>query len=176
LIREYFGFYSLGDVHHVDSLALIVHAIEGRWGRLYITNHILDETLTLLKYRISPETAKAFLDTFIETVLVQIIFSDRELENESLKIFRENITRKGLSYTDAVSVAVIRNVKLSRFLTYDLRSFQGLLNNIIGPNYWNTLDRREKEKYCYWQRNFSLNVLHYVINLLFNVKIGAKHC
>jgi len=77
---------------------------------------------------------------------VQIIFSDRELENESLKVFRENITRKGLSYTDAVSVAVIRNMKLSRFLTYDLRSFQGLLYNMVGPNYWNTLDGREKEK------------------------------
>ena len=85
---------------------------------------------------------------------MQIIFSDRELENESLKIFRENITRKGLSYTDAVSVAVIRNVKLSRFLTYDLRSFQGLLNNIIGPNYWNTLDRREKEKILLLAKKF----------------------
>ena len=138
----------------MDSLALIVHAIEGRWGRLYITNHILDETLTLLKYKISPETAKAFLDTFIETDLVQIILSDRELENESLKIFRENITRKGLSYTDVVSVAVIRNMKLSRFLTYDLRSFQGLLNNMIGPNYWNTLDRREKEKILLLAKKF----------------------
>ncbi|MHA1835123.1 MAG: hypothetical protein ACTSV7_14195 [Candidatus Baldrarchaeia archaeon] len=76
------------------------------------------------------------------------------MENESLKIFRENITRKGLSYTDAVSVAVIRNVKLSRFLTYDLRSFQGLLNNIIGPNYWNTLDRREKEKILLLAKKF----------------------
>ena len=85
---------------------------------------------------------------------MQIIFSDRELENESLKIFRENITRKGLSYTDAVSVAVIRNVKLSRFLTYDLRSFQGLLNNIIGPNYWNTLDRREKGKILLLAKKF----------------------
>jgi len=43
---------------------------------------------------------------------------------------------------------------LSRFLTYDLRSFQGLLNNIIGPNYWNTLDRREKEKISLLAKKF----------------------
>jgi len=85
---------------------------------------------------------------------VQIILSDRELENESFKIFRGNITRKGLSYTDAVSVAVIGSMKLSRFLTYDLRSFQGLLNNIVGPNYWNTLDRREKEKILLLAKKF----------------------
>ena len=71
-----------------------------------------------------------------------------------LKSLGKNITRKGLSYTDAVSVAVIRNVKLSRFLTYDLRSFQGLLNNIIGPNYWNTLDRREKGKILLLAKKF----------------------
>jgi len=152
----FFGFYSLRDTHHMDSLALIVHAIEGRWGRLYITNHILNETLTVLKYRVSPEAAKAFLDTFIEADIVQIILSDKELENEALKVYKENITRKGLSYTDAVSIAAIRNMKLSTFLTYDIRSFQGLLKNIIGPNYWNTLDGREKEKILLLVKKFQL--------------------
>ncbi len=45
----FFAFYSLRDTHHFDSLGLITHLVEGRWGRAYITNHILDEVVNILK-------------------------------------------------------------------------------------------------------------------------------
>lgn len=66
----FFGFYSLRDKHHLDSIALIVHLVEGRWGRGYITNHILDETLNILKYKVSVEVANAFIEAFIDVCCV----------------------------------------------------------------------------------------------------------
>jgi len=142
----FFAYYSLRDKHHLDSIALIVHLVEGKWGRAYITNHILDETLNILKYRLSPETSKAFLDAFINNEVVKVIYPNEELELIALDIFRENISRKGFSYTDAVTVAVVRRLKIGYLLSYDVRSFSGFVDSIIGMNYWSSLPKHEQHR------------------------------
>jgi len=142
----FFAFYSLRDKHHLDSLGLITHLVRGKWGKPFITNHILDETLNILKYRIAPETSRAFIETFLEKGIIEILYTDNELETKALKIYRKNLGRKGLSYTDAVTVAVMKEFIIDYLLSYDTRSFQGLINNIIGPNYWQTLPSSEKEQ------------------------------
>jgi len=142
----FFAYYSLRDKHHLDSVALIVHLAEGKWGRAYITNHILDETLNILKYRLSPETSKAFLETFIDNGFIKVIYPGEELELKALDIFRENISRKGFSYADAVTVAVIKTFKIDHLLSYDTRSFLGLVENIVGMNYWNLLPKHEQNR------------------------------
>ena len=142
----FFGFFSVKDVHHLDSIAIIIDYTKGRWGKGYVTNHILDETLNLLKYRISPEAARVFIEKFIDQKLIEILYTDSELEKEALQLFKKNTARKGFSYTDAVTAAAIRHYGTDHLLTYDLRSFQGLIDNITGPNYWNTLPpERQKQ-------------------------------
>ncbi len=142
----FFAYYSLRDKHHLDSIALIVHLVEGKWGRAYITSHILDETLNILKYRLSPETSRAFLEAFIDNEVVRVIYPDEKLELKALDLFRKNISRKGFSYTDALTVAVVRELKISYLLSYDARSFSGLVDNIVGMNYWNSLPRHEQRR------------------------------
>ena len=142
----FFAFYSLKDRYHLDSLALIVHLIEGKWGRAFITNHILDETLNILKYKLSYKTANAFIEVFIDRDLIKVLYTDREIEEEALRIFKENISRKGFSYTDAITVAVIREYGINYLLTYDERSFTGLVENIVGIDYWSTLTREEQNR------------------------------
>lgn len=142
----FFAFYSLKDRYHLDSLALIVHLIEGKWGRAFITNHILDETLNILKYKLSYKTANAFIEVFIDRDLIKVLYTDREIEEEALRIFKENISRKGFSYTDAITVAVIREYGINYLLTYDERSFTGLVENIVGVDYWSTLTREEQNR------------------------------
>jgi|Deesub1362A_J573_1020465.scaffolds.fasta_scaffold02594_2 predicted nucleic acid-binding protein len=138
----FFGFYSLKDNHHMDSVAILTHAAEGKWGKLFISNHILDETLTLLKYK--GLSAKAFIETFIESDMIQIIYADRDIESSALDLFVENYQRKGLSYTDAVSIVIAREFALS-MLSYDARSFQGMLD-VVGQGYWESLDKDEQKK------------------------------
>jgi len=142
----FFAFYSLRDKHHLDSLGLITHLVKGKWGKAFITNHILDETLNILKYKIAPETSKAFLEVFIDKGIVEVLYTDIDLEMKALEIFKENLGRKGFSYTDAVTVAAMREFKIEYLLSYDLRSFQGLIDSIIGPNYWQMLPNAEKEQ------------------------------
>ncbi len=142
----FFAFYSLKDKYHLDSLALIAHMVKGKWGRAYITNHILDETINVLKYRVSPRVAEAFIEVFIDEGLVEVVYTDMDLELKALKILRENIGKKGFSYTDALTVVVFRELELDYLLTYDLRSFSGLVDNIIGPGYWQTIPVDEKRQ------------------------------
>ncbi len=142
----FFAFYSIKDEHHLDSLGLITHIVKGKWGRAFISNHILDEILNIIKYRLGPEVAKTFLETFIDSNVINVLYIDAELEINALKIFKENLQRKGLSYTDAVTVALIKSHKIDYLLSYDLRSFKGLVENIIGPGYWHTIPEQEKKQ------------------------------
>ncbi len=142
----FFAFYSLRDVYHWDAVALIIHAAEGKWGRIYITNYILDETLTILKCRVSKDIARIFIETFIRKGTVGLIHVDEDMETMALKLFEENLERKGFSYTDATTVVTVRMLDIDCLLTFDIRSFSGLVKNIIGPNYWDTLPPEEKER------------------------------
>ncbi len=142
----FFAFYSIRDRYHLDALGLVAHLVEGRWGRAYITCHILDETLNILKYRLSPETARAFMETFIDGGVVEILYLDKGVEDKALRIFRENIFRRGFSYTDAVTVATIDEYGIGYLLTFDVRSFSGLVDNIIGVGYWSSLAEDEKNR------------------------------
>ena len=142
----FFAFYSSRDEHHLDSLGLIAHLVKGKWGRAFISNHILDETLNVIKYRLGADVSKAFLETFIDSGVVDVLYTDMNLEAEALKIFRENMWRKGLSYTDAITVALIKNQEIEFLLSYDLRSFENLVENVIGPNYWNVIPVEERRQ------------------------------
>lgn len=142
----FFAFYSLGDVHHRDSLAILVHLTEGNWGRAYITNHILDETLTILKYKISSDAAKAFVESFLDNNVLNVIYVSKEIELKALEIFMKNIERRGFSYTDAITMATIKELKIKYLLSFDIRSFQGLVKNIIGLNYWDMLSKDERKR------------------------------
>ncbi len=142
----FFAYYSLRDKHHLDSLALIVHLAEGKWGKAYITNHILDETLNILKYKVSPEAAKVFIEAFVNKNVVKVVHVDEDLERKALELFLENIHRKGFSFTDATTVATLREYGIENLLTFDIRSFSNLVKNIMGINYWNTLPSKEQRR------------------------------
>ncbi len=135
----FFGYYSLRDVHHMDSVAIIIHAVEGKWGRLFITNHILDETLTLLKYKKLP--VEAFIEAFIDSNNLQILHVDEHTEREAFKLFKERLYSKGFSYTDAVSEVVVRELDLT-LISYD----SGFQVETIGNNYWINLEDGEQKR------------------------------
>jgi len=135
----FFGFYSLKDVHHMDSVAIIVHALEGKWGRLFVTNHILDETLTLLKYKKLP--VDAFIEAFLNSGVLHVVRTDDEIEAKALELFRENIHRKGFSFTDAITEVVAKELGLT-LLSYD----SGFGIETIGKGYWESLEDKEKRR------------------------------
>jgi len=127
----FFGFYNKRDVHHFHSIVLLIHAIQGRFGRPYITEHILDETLTLLKYKVSNDAARSFIEYFIKSGNLKIIFTDEVIIARAVKLFLENSKLKGFSFTDSVSIITVRELGIDYLMTYDkiLKKFVKIISN-----------------------------------------------
>ncbi len=142
----FYAFYSLRDIHHWDAVALLAHMAKGKWGQAFVSNHVLGETLTLLKYRLSPETAEAFLETFVDEGLVRILYVDEDVERKALETFKRNLKRKGFSYVDAVTMVVLEELGIRYLLTFDERSFREVSGKIVGPGYWELLPQSEREE------------------------------
>ena len=140
----FFGFYSKKDKQHLNSIALIIHALQGKWGRPYITDHILDETINILKYRISHEISMEFLKAFIFSNNIEIITATKEHINEALMLYKQNYALKGFSFTDALSVVIAKNFDLDYMITFDKHLSKFV--KIIGPDYINSLTKEEIAK------------------------------
>jgi predicted nucleic acid-binding protein len=107
---------------------------------------MLDEALALLKYRVSWEAARAFIEAFVKSGAVGVLPLDEEAEREALTLFREHADRKGFSYTDSTTVVALRRFRLGFLLTFDARSFSGLARRIVGPGYWGSLPEEERRR------------------------------
>jgi len=88
-------------------------------GKAYVTDHILDETINILKYRISPDISIEFLNAFIFFKTLEIIVSSRELIESAMKLYIENYNVRGFSFTDALSIVTIYSFDLNYMLTFD---------------------------------------------------------
>ncbi|MHA1676339.1 MAG: PIN domain-containing protein [Candidatus Njordarchaeales archaeon] len=139
----FFGFYSKNDIQHNNSVALIIHALQGKWGRPYISDHILDETINILKYKISEEIALEFIRAFIISKNVEVIVSDLKIIDKALELFKQEYKLKGFSLTDAISITLMQEFNIEYMLTFD--RVLGKFVKIIGPNYIETLSKRELE-------------------------------
>ncbi|WXG41514.1 MAG: PIN domain-containing protein [Candidatus Freyarchaeum deiterrae] len=140
----FYAFYNRKDIHHPDSLCLILHALEGRWGGVFTTILVVAETATLLRYRVGVNAALAFLDSVSKSG-VRIIFVDEELYEGAVNIFSKYRERE-LSLTDASIIAVMMKLKIGMLATYDERSFGGIVESVVGSKYSQTISQSELEK------------------------------
>lgn len=84
---------------------------------------------------------------------LQLIFS-RMLRMKLLVLFKENIRRKGFSYTDAITILAMKQYRLGFLLSFDQLAFQGLVPKIIEPNYWASLPEEIRDKILKLAQNY----------------------
>lgn len=140
----FYAFYNKRDIHHLDSICILVHAMEGKWGRIYTTNLIVAETATLLRYRIGLKATMSFLEA-LNGSNMKIIFMDELLYDKTIKTLVKH-PNKRLSFVDAFSIITISELGINYLATYDERSFKGLINNIIGNEYSKILPKEEIDR------------------------------
>lgn len=140
----FYAFYNRKDIHHSDSLCLMFHALEGRWGGVFTTILVMAEAATLLRYRIGINAALAFLDSVSKSG-VRIIFVDEELYKETVNAFSK-YRQRVLSLTDASIIAAMMKFKIGMLASYDERSFRGIVGSVIGRGYSQTVSQSELEK------------------------------
>ncbi len=74
--------------------------------RFHVTREIVGEALTLLRYRSGARAALVFLNTVLPTLTVTP--TDVKMHLTAEEVFRRLVTRRRLSYCDALSFVVVR--------------------------------------------------------------------
>ena len=147
-------FYALldkGDVNHLDAVAVMAHTLEGKFGKAYTTDYVVLETTLLLKSRLGAEAVKAMID-FLNRSGISILVVDEPISRKALELLIEMPER--LSLCDAASIVFIEELNIRTLASFDLRSFSGLVANIIGKGYYASLSDEEKKriKQLSWQK------------------------
>lgn len=139
-------FYALldkGDVNHLDSVAIMTHILEGKFGRAYTSDYVVLETTLLLRSRLGVEAVKAIVN-FLDKSGIVILIVDEFIFKEAIKLFIKMPER--LSLCDATSLVLMRKLGINTLASFDLRSFRGLVHNIVGKGYYISLSDVEKKR------------------------------
>ena len=75
-----------GDVNHLDSIAIMIHILKGKFGRAYTSDYVVLETTLLLRSKLGVEAAKAMMN-FLNKSGIAVLIVD------------EPILRKHLNYS-----------------------------------------------------------------------------
>jgi len=104
------------DQHHPEALA-IQRYIAAFAPRLIITNYIIDETYTLIRYRSNHLKAIPFLDDVHNSSLTVIRVTLEDEGHAEQILLRYNDKR--FSYTDATSFVVMDRLRIEAAFTFD---------------------------------------------------------
>jgi predicted nucleic acid-binding protein len=125
----FLALYDVDDAHHKRSKELIKDALTGKLGRIYTSDYIIDEALTILLVRtkqhdIAVELGKYLLESPRITRLTvgSDVFLDAWEKFQCLK-------DKYLSFTDCTSLALAEKYHIKQLMSFD-RGFDGLTERI----------------------------------------------
>lgn len=88
---------------------------------LIISNYIVSETYTLLRYRLGADISQKFLAAIEDNAKlgrIEIRLSNHEVERLAQKLLFQ-YQEHALSYTDAVSFAMIKHYRIPRAFSFD---------------------------------------------------------
>ena len=110
------------DRHHQEAVAVLKKISKGELGKVLITDLIFGEVVTYVRRKVggrqSIEAARALLNS----EHVEIIHIDEHTFNAAYHMFERY---PGLSFTDAASVAVMRDRGVQQMLSFD-KGFDGI--------------------------------------------------
>jgi len=85
---------------------------------LYTSNYILDEVFTLLRLKLSHQSAVAFEENVKRSKILRILRVTPEIENKAWNIFKK-YNDKDFSFTDCTSFALMEQEAISTAFTFD---------------------------------------------------------
>ena len=85
---------------------------------LITSEYIIDESITLIRYRVSHKAAVIFGDSLINSSIVRIIDVTGEDRIKAWEMFKK-YEDKEISFTDCVSFVLMKNLKLHKAFTFD---------------------------------------------------------
>ena len=121
------------DPHHRSAVDTMTDVLKGLYGRLVVTNYIIDEVLTLASVRTNSciygeEILHTIREQKNEKKLFFEIILDSEMITETETLFKKYCL-KGLSFTDCSLIAVYNLLDIDYLFTF-AREFNGIASVI----------------------------------------------
>ena len=107
--------YLARDAHHEKATA-IWKELAGK--PLATSNHVVDETLTLLARRAGYSFAAGRAENIYDSTALEILYSTREDELEAIQLFRKYADQE-VSFTDCISWVLMARLGIRRAFTFD---------------------------------------------------------
>ena len=109
-----FALFVATDVHHAEIAALI-STLSG--AELISTNLVIQETATVLSYKIGQDASLAFLKK-LEWLDLTTLVVDEALGKKAWEVFKKQ-SKKGTSFIDCANLACIELYRFDGILSYD---------------------------------------------------------
>lgn len=111
-----FAIYVSSDANHKKAISKLIE-IEEQSARFYVTSLVLQETATVLSYKVNQKVAKDFLDSYqhIDPITIRLSI---ENEQNAWNIFKQQ-TKKGSSFIDCANIAIYQEFELDKIFTFD---------------------------------------------------------
>lgn len=106
------------DQHHAGALSFRNRVLATQPWRLLTSSYVLDETLTLIRMRISIRASIAFSKRIRGSRAVEVLAVPKEVEEEALDLF-EKYDDKAFSFTDCVSFVMMKRWKVTKVFGFD---------------------------------------------------------
>ena len=106
------------DQYHEAALQFREQVLRKKRYEVIATSYILDETLTLIRFRIGIRASIDFSKKIRRSKVVKIVQVSKEIEEKALDIF-ERYDDKDFSFTDCVSFVVMRETGIKEAFAFD---------------------------------------------------------
>jgi len=106
------------DQYHEGAIQFREQVLRMRRYEIVTTSYILDETLTLIRFRIGIKSSIDFSKKLRMSEVVKSVYISRGLEERALDIF-EKYDDKDFSFTDCVSFVVMREMGIKEAFAFD---------------------------------------------------------
>ena len=106
------------DQYHEEALQFREQVLRKKRYEVIATSYIMDETLTLIRFRLSIKASIDFSKKIRKSKVVKIVHVSREMEGKARDIF-ERYDDKDFSFTDCVSFVVMWETGIKEAFAFD---------------------------------------------------------
>jgi len=105
------------DQYHIKAASKSLE-IKRQQIELITSEYIIDESITLIRYRVSHKAAVIFGDSLFNSSIVRIMDITKEDRHRAWEKFKK-YDDKELSFTDCTSFVLMKKMKLHKAFTFD---------------------------------------------------------
>ncbi len=130
----FFALLSIKDEHHQHAQSIVKVLTKMKYGKIYTSNFILDESLTLINIRTKGKRVdllEKMKKLFLGPLAIANLLSIENSWLESIYDLQKKLSVPGdpVSFTDASNIVLCQNYEIKNIVSFD-KHYSGFLNVI----------------------------------------------